>query len=83
MNRPGRSIGAQFDEPRDRSRRSRVHGSPSIRSAATGKNKRAQNEGGSCYNPMRFRHEGQFGARLPSVNGKLRLGKTPTMVQTS
>lgn len=83
MNGPGRSIGAQLDEPRDRSGGSRVHRSPSIRSAATGKNKREQNQGGSYYNAMRFRHEGQFGARLPSVNGKLRLGKTLTMLQAS
>ena len=83
MNGPSGSVGAQFNESRHRGTRSAVYRPPSIGSAATGKNKRDQNYERSCDNATGFGHEAQFNARVPSVNGKLRLGKTPTMLQAA
>jgi hypothetical protein len=81
MNRAGRSVGPQFDETGDRRGGRGVDRSPSIRPAAPDKNKREPDQESSCYNARRFGHKGQFSARIPSVNGKLRSGKTPTMLQ--
>src|ERR1043166_1968064 len=54
MNRPGRSVGAQFDRLRDSSIGSRVDRSPTICSAATGKHKCEQDHESSCYDATRF-----------------------------